>query len=1053
MARIISSKDENMPGREAVDQSERNRQLLDAAREADVETVKRLLTGTATADINARTPDKMTALYRTVLWDKRGCEEVVDVLLKHGADYTIRDADEETPLWRAVAEGTAENVRRLLEKDLNVDAVNIGGIPMLYRAAKTGNKEVLNMLLEKKPNLEAKGADGETPLWRAVEGGDEEIVRCLLNVGADVNAKDSRSRSILHRVVNSNRTDIMVMLVALAKMELVIDPRDDDVATPLWHAVADEKDSFRDYLLAHGADDKINDKRDVSILHLAAEKGNHELVRDLIERKAEINAYDAEGKSSLSRAVASGSKDCVELLLKAGAEIEHMDSAGVTIFHEAVKSNNMEIIKLLKDARMAAAGVAELVVDGPVGMEAFRTIIDSKAENGETPLLRAVINENQEIVEFLLCNGARLNGFDREGDSELSNAAFSGNLGIVRLLLQNNPNIESKSLEGMTPFLWAAFSGSVEVGRLLFEEGAAISTITNDGETALFFATFFGHISFMELLFKLSINAENSKQQIPSPSGATGNENPPSPHSKLGIELKDLRLRGRTPLLLAAANGSKEAVALLLENGANDEVKDDLGCTALQLATQSKSHESVTALLSTASSVIVNAKNKDGDTALHLAAGANLDKIVQALLDYRPPKPPSKAPKGQTLDDHAIKSKVATSRREKNNTGELAVSLKEKNNNGETAFSLAVQQEADAIVQILIRHDADIEYFEESDETDQAQRVPWPVVVESTEVVFAAKDLLVKRESSWGEDELKILYWAARNGLEKLVQSVLSRNSSSKGEALYWAAVGGKKAVVDSLLGIKDGDEFQKLFKADDGALPRALQAAARLGYYEIVKQLSDGFTRLDPEMITADHVGPKAVQAAAKNDHQNVVQQLIKTLMLCKPEVFRLGDAHDDTKAWSPLHWAIHYNSEESEVIVQNLLMSGADAAVVLEVAKSLKNELRPTILEMLKTPLRLPRKPLELLEPKAQPSLVQACCKPFDINIIDIYSWEGRSCTIERIGDVHEIIYEGDNGPSRAMERARKAWKLDSIMLRDQYRWIHLPANNVSGYQSKRF
>jgi hypothetical protein len=127
---------------------------------------------------------------------------------------------------------------------------------------------------------------------------------------------------------------------------------------------------------------------------------------------------------------------------------------------------------------------------------------------------------------------------------------------------------------------------------------------------------------------------------------------------------------------------------------------------------------------------------------------------------------------------------------------------------------------------------------------------------------------------------------------------------------------------------------------------------------------------------------------------------------------------------------------------------MSGADGAIVLELAKSLEG-LHPTILEMLKTPLRVTRKPFELLEPKEQSRLVQAACKPFDINIIDVYSWEGRSCTIERIGDVHEIIYERDNGPSQAMESAREAWEVDSIGLQDQYRWIHLPANNVSGYQ----
>ena len=65
-------------------------------------------------------------------------------------------------------------------------------------------------------------------------------------------------------------------------------------------------------------------------------------------------------------------------------------------------------------------------------------------------------------------------------------------------------------------------------------------------------------------------------------------------------------------------------------------------------------------------------------------------------------------------------------------------------------------------------------------------------------------------------------------------------------------------------------------------------------------------------------------------------------------------------------------------------------------------------------------------------------------------MYTWEGRSCTIERIGDVHEIIYTPGSGPRQVMENARKAWNLDldSIKLEHCYRWIHLPANNVSAY-----
>ena len=224
-----------------------------------------------------------------------------------------------------------------------------------------------------------------------------------------------------------------------------------------------------------------------------------------------------------------------------------------------------------------------------------------------------------------------------------------------------------------------------------------------------------------------------------------------------------------------------------------------------------------------------------------------------------------------------------------------------------------------------------------------------------------------------------ILYWAARNGLSQLVRDILSKNNDKRGKALYWAAVGDKESIVTSLLKSPEitKDKFQNFFSADG---PKALQAAARLGYQEIVKKLLEAFKKFHQEMIAIDDAGHKAVHAAARNGHQEAVKLLIKTLMDCKPDEYRLGSCDEDTLTWSPPHWAIHYNSRDSDVIVRNLLMKGAGSASALEVARKLKGAkgFNHIIIDMLKTPLRVTRKPLELLEPKDQTNLREAACKP---------------------------------------------------------------------------
>jgi hypothetical protein len=249
-----------------------------------------------------------------------------------------------------------------------------------------------------------------------------------------------------------------------------------------------------------------------------------------------------------------------------------------------------------------------------------------------------------------------------------------------------------------------------------------------------------------------------------------------------------------------------------------------------------------------------------------------------------------------------------------------------------------------------------------------------------------------------------------------LVDEIMSE--SEKGQILYWAAVGGSASVVNKLVDVK--------------------------------KDLKDWFTR--------KKAGPKAVQAAASNGHREVAQKLIQTLMECDKTAYQREPTVVNESAWkTPLHWAVHYKSKDSDSIVRNLLMTGTGADRQLSMdfiqrLEAIKDDFfegrSSDIIEMLKTPLRFKRKPTKLETPKIQSDSVMAACKLFHTSIIDIYTWKSQSCTIERIGDVGEILYTLDSGPQQVMENARKAWNLHSIGLEHRFRWIHLPANNVSGH-----
>ena len=89
-----------------------------------------------------------------------------------------------------------------------------------------------------------------------------------------------------------------------------------------------------------------------------------------------------------------------------------------------------------------------------------------------------------------------------------------------------------------------------------------------------------------------------------------------------------------TALLKAAADNSKEVVALLLDNpGVDVNVALDTGMTALHFAAN-EGHLEVVALLLKHPGVHVDAATDDGFKALHLAALQGHLEVVALLLEH-----------------------------------------------------------------------------------------------------------------------------------------------------------------------------------------------------------------------------------------------------------------------------------------------------------------------------------------------------------------------------------------------------------------------------------
>ncbi|KKO99476.1 hypothetical protein THAR02_08415 [Trichoderma harzianum] len=577
-----------------------------------------------------------------------GHEAVVKLLLQKGANLNIKNKNGDTPLLMAVENSHEAVTKLLLGKSASKGAGASSLDKLLIIAAENGDCQIVKLLLKSgaNPNPEEPGADA-TALYSAAEEGHVDIVKLLLDRGADpryILKRQLEPKTALHGAAQGG--DGAVMRLLLERGATLGDINDWGKALN-WAAVYGYK-SVVELLVEEGIDpNRKRDDRSQGTPLLSAAKGGHEeIVKFLLEKRADPRVFDADGTTPLAQAADGGYKAVVKLLLEHGADPD----AG------RVK----DLRPLAAAARNGHGAVVRLLLEGGAKLEPS----ERYGPYDEDLLFWASDRRYGAVVKLLLDKGAELESKQNNGwftRTPLHYAVHIGYEAMVDQFLKKGANFDAEDDEGRTPLHCAIERGFDRIVRLLLDAGANPSLATKDRGPPIYLAAEKGHTAIVELL--LDKGADPDSGTIIDTTLSIATKNGHEAVVKLLLNKGSnpnftASLGGNPPLCIAAQYGRVHIAKLLLDKGARRKSTTVYGYgehqQAIHLAASSGYEAIVKLLLDKGVSPDVGCGSYGGDeTPLHKAASHHHDAVVRLLL-RRGANPNSKDDKGQTPLDYAI---------------------------------------------------------------------------------------------------------------------------------------------------------------------------------------------------------------------------------------------------------------------------------------------------------------------------------------------------------------------------------------------------------------
>lgn len=428
------------------------------------------------------------------------------------------------------------------------ESVEGDGTTALHRASYAGDLAEARRLIQAGADPRAVNVFGATPLMLAAANGNADVIRALLEAGANPDSPNDEGQTALMAVARTGNVEAAQLLIAHGANVHAREKWGGQTAL-MWAAAqsqpamirlllskgarVDERSTVRDWQRRVTAEGRPKDmvRGGLTPLLFASREGCIECLRALLAKGADINLPDPDGATALVLALLNVNWDTAKFLVEAGADVNLWDIYGQTPLYVAVDMNTL-----------------------PVGRRIELPSMDRST--------------GEDIVRLLLSRGANPN-------AQLK----------LRPRYRNIPNDRYRDpmiVWGTTSLLRAAKAGDVPLVRLLLDNGALPNLANSQGITPLMAAAGDGYINDPT---RGRVRTEKDALECYQLLRAAGADvNARTVLSIADADLKVVTAANRTALHAAASRGWNELVRRLVADGAELDVVDSNGLSAMDYA-------------------------------------------------------------------------------------------------------------------------------------------------------------------------------------------------------------------------------------------------------------------------------------------------------------------------------------------------------------------------------------------------------------------------------------------------------------------------------------